>query len=137
MDFFNKESILKNALWVFIGGGIGSVCRYAISLASVRWWGASFPYGTMTVNLFGCFLIGVCFSLAGNAKWFTPTARIFLMTGFLGGLTTFSSFGLESMNLAVDGDRHYALYNVLLNNVGGLLGVFIGIWIGKHIALGG
>lgn len=109
------------------------MCRYGISLASARIWGASFPYGTLIVNLAGCFLIGVCFSLAENTKWFTPTARIFLMTGVMGGLTTFSSYGLESMNLALSGDRNFALFNILANNLGGLFCVFAGLWAGKQI----
>jgi len=107
--------------------------RYGISLASARFWGASFPYGTLIVNLLGCFLIGICFSLAGNAKWFTPSTRIFLMTGMMGGLTTFSSYGLESMNLALQGDRYSALFNIVTNNGGGLICALLGLWAGKQI----
>ncbi len=124
---------MRHTVLVFIGGGIGSMCRYGISLASVRIWGSSFPYGTLIVNILGCFLIGIFFSLAENTKWFTPTARIFLMTGMMGGLTTFSSYGLESMNLALQGDRYSALFNILANNIGGLLCVFAGLWAGKQI----
>jgi fluoride exporter len=127
------EVKLNHIALVFIGGGIGSIFRYGISLASVRIWGASFPYGTLIVNIVGCFLIGLCFSLAENTKWFTPTARIFLMTGVMGGLTTFSSYGLESMNLALTGDRYSALFNILATNIGGLICVFFGLWAGKQI----
>lgn len=132
-SFQRREVALRHTILVFIGGGIGSVCRYGISLASTRIWGASFPYGTLIVNLVGCFLIGVFFSLAENTKWFTPTARIFLMTGMMGGLTTFSSYGLESMNLALGGDRYLSVYNILATNLGGLVCVFAGLWAGKQL----
>lgn len=118
---------------VFIGGGIGSMMRYGFSLASIRLWGSSYPYGTLLVNLAGCFLIGMIFSLGEQKQWFSPSTRIFLMTGVLGGLTTFSSYGLESVNLALSGDQHSAIFNILANNLGGLVCVGIGLWIGKHI----
>lgn len=107
--------------------------RYGISLASVRILGSSYPYGTLLVNLLGCFFIGLCFALAGNVKWFTPSTRVFLMTGIMGGLTTFSSYGLESMNLALQGDRYAAIFNIIANNAGGLICVLLGLWTGKQI----
>ncbi|MGI6456474.1 MAG: fluoride efflux transporter CrcB [bacterium] len=124
---------MKHIILVFIGGGIGSVCRYGISLLGVRWLGADFPVGTLAVNLAGCFLIGVCFALAEQVKWVSPAARIFLMTGFLGGLTTFSSYGLESMNLMLDGHPTHSVLNILANIIGGLLCVLAGLWVGKSV----
>jgi CrcB protein len=124
---------VKPFFFVFLGGGIGSLLRYGISLACVRLWGAAYPWGTLSVNLLGCLLIGVFFSLAGTARWFTPSTRLFLMTGMMGGLTTFSTYGLESVNLALDGERASALFNLAANNVGGLACVILGLWLGKQL----
>ena len=100
---------MTQALYVFIGGGIGSLLRYLISLFCTRFFGSGFPFGTMTVNLTGCFLIGFLFSLSTETRYLPPSGRIFLITGFLGGLTTFSSYGLESANLALQGNTYFFL----------------------------
>ena len=84
---------MAQVFYVFIGGGIGSSCRYLISLFATRYLGSGFPVGTLIVNLTGCFLIGFLFTLAGETRYLPPAGRIFLITGFLGGLTTFSSYG--------------------------------------------
>jgi CrcB protein len=119
-------------LLVFLGGGLGSVLRYSLSLLCVRYWGTAFPYGTLLVNLTGCFIIGLCFTLSSETTLISPSTRLFIMTGMLGGLTTFSSYSLESMNLALQGDWFYAAANLLLNNVGGLLLALLGIWLGRQ-----
>ncbi len=124
--------MLINTLLVIIGGGIGSACRYLFSLLAVKWFGNNFPIGTLGVNLFGCFLIGLSFSLASR-NIISPTIRLLLMTGFLGGLTTFSTYGLESANFIGNGAILTALTNIAVNNLGGLALVFLGLWLGKAI----
>ena len=89
-------------LWVALGGALGSVARYGCSGIAARWLGIGFPYGTMFVNVSGSFMIGVLGTLAlgGGRALASTDARAFLIVGLLGGFTTFSSFSLETLNLA-------------------------------------
>lgn len=118
---------MGNVLLVFIGGGMGAASRYGTTLLSARLFGTAFPWGTLLVNWAGCLLIGIVFALAERTQLVHPSARLFAMTGFLGGLTTFSTFGLESVNAVRDGEHAVLLYNVLLNNAGGMLLVALGM----------
>jgi len=110
---------MNKVLLVFIGGGIGSATRYGTTLLAGRWLGTGFPWGTLMVNLGGCFLIGVMLGLAEKSNLVQPGTRLFLVTGFLGGLTTFSSYALESI-VALRGSAFLALANIAANNVLGL-----------------
>lgn len=120
-----------NIILVMIGGGLGSACRYLFSLLATKWFGSNFPMGTLGVNLVGCFLIGIGFSLAGR-NIISPSVRLLFMTGFLGGLTTFSTYCLESTNLMRSNELIPALGNIAVNNLGGLLLVFVGLWLGRN-----
>jgi len=101
-------------LWVALGGALGSVARYALSGIAVRWLGAAFPYGTLFVNVTGSFAIGLLAALvaADGRPSLGADARAFLLVGVLGGFTTFSSFSLETLNLARSGALAPALLNV-------------------------
>ncbi|MCE1247636.1 MAG: fluoride efflux transporter CrcB [Firmicutes bacterium] len=122
-----------NILLVLAGGGIGALSRYGVSLLAVKLFGTGFPWGTLIVNLIGCFLIGLAFTLADQRGIINPSVRLFFVTGFLGGLTTFSSFGLESANLAANGALSSSFINIALNNIIGLALVFAGMWAGRLI----
>lgn len=116
---------------VALGGALGSVFRYLIS----TWTQAisksiDFPYGTLAVNLLGCFLIGFLAQLAEARGAFTSEERIFAFIGILGGFTTFSSLGSETVNLLRDGDIFNALANVFANVIFGLMLV----WLGRSVA---
>jgi len=128
MKFLFSDTTQKFLL-VLLGGGIGSMCRYGTTLTAATYFGTRFPYGTMIVNLTGCFLIGICFELADRAVWFGTSARLFLMTGFLGGLTTFSTFALETVVAERRGTDPVALINFFANNVIGMGMVLAGIWL--------
>ena len=125
------EVTLEPIFLVFIGGGIGALCRYECSRFLTQYWGGGFPVGTLFVNLLGCFLIGIVYSLTQDSRIFSPSTRLFLMTGILGGFTTFSSYGLESVTLALQGEPLPALINMLANNMMGFVLVLAGIWAAK------
>ncbi len=120
---------MEKVIWVLIGGGLGALARYGTTLLAGRLWGAAFPWGTLIVNLVGCFLIGIAFALVEQGKFGGPSLRLFFMTGFLGGLTTFSTYGLECVNFARTGVPWTALANIAVNNIGGLALVLAGIWL--------
>jgi CrcB protein len=118
---------------VMFGGCIGAACRYGTNLLAVRLWGSNFPWGTLVVNMVGCLLIGLSFGLAERASWVTPSVRLFFVTGFLGALTTFSSFAVETVNTANGGSSHLAVANFVANNAGGLALVLAGMWLAKVV----
>ncbi len=124
--------LLKKVSIVMLGGGLGAASRYGIGLLTAKAWGAQFPWGTLTVNLIGCFLIGLIFALADRVRLLTPDMRLLLITGYLGALTTFSSFSLETINAARAGLTFQPLVNILVNNLGGLGLTLAGLWLGGH-----
>lgn len=90
-------------LWVCLGGAAGTGVRYLVALGAARFLGATaVPYGTLAVNVVGCFLMSVVMTLATGVASFSPTLRFALATGFLGGLTTYSSFNFETTRLLQD-----------------------------------
>ncbi|EFK05508.1 CrcB protein [delta proteobacterium NaphS2] len=122
-------------LLILAGGGLGALCRYGLGVAGGRVMGVGFPWGTLAANMIGCLLIGIAFGLADRVQWFTPEIRLFFMTGFLGALTTFSTYALESVNYLRNGS-HVALTNFLVNNIGGGLLVVAGLWLVRAMAQG-
>lgn len=109
------------------GGFAGSVLRYLLSgFIQQLTKSAVFPYGTLAVNLAGCFVIGFLSQLAETRGVFTPETRALVFVGFLGGFTTFSTFGNESLNLLRAGENAYALLNAALHLLFGLGAVWLG-----------
>ncbi len=122
---------MTNILLVGIGGFIGSVLRYLASgYVQQATKSVGFPYGTLAVNVVGCFVIGFLAQLAEGRGVFTSEARAFVFIGILGGFTTFSSFGNETLNLARDSQMMSALANVGANVVIGLFAV----WLGRTVS---
>ena len=121
-------------LLVAVGGAIGSVGRAWVGIAAARLFGLGFPWGTMIINILGSAIIGIiaATALSPSRTILSPEIRIFLMVGFCGGFTTFSSFSLQTLRLAQDGQWLWAAANVLASNVGCLLAV----WLGHVCAVG-
>jgi CrcB protein len=123
-----KPSLL---LLAFVGGGIGSACRYALTLALHKSLPGPFPVGTFSVNLAGCFAIGLLGALGLERAAIPPEARTFLIVGVLGGFTTFSSFAWETLELLSARDVLRAAVYACGSVVLGLLGVFLGRALGR------
>ena len=119
---------MKGILLVALGGAIGSVARYKISgyvlHHTIDW---RFPAGTFAVNVLGCLAAGVLAGLAEKHDLFSADARLLLFTGLLGGFTTFSAFGLETMHLMRRGDFAIAGANVVLSVIAGLAALALGL----------
>jgi CrcB protein len=121
-----------NALWIFAGGGLGSVARWAFSGVIARTVGETFPWGTLVVNITGSFVIGLFFTLTEpGGRWLVRASfREFFMLGICGGYTTFSSFSLQTLSLAEDGQWFKAAANCVLS----LVLCLAGVWLGHLLA---
>ena len=117
--------MLKLAVIGF-GGFIGAIGRYLLSGIVQKQLGSGFPYGTLAVNVVGCFLLGVVMHLVQNEGMFTPNVRLFITIGILGAFTTYSTFGYETLALISAREIWPGLLNILGNVVLGLLAVWLG-----------
>lgn len=124
--------MLKIVLVAF-GGSIGAITRYLVSNWSAERLGAGFPYGTLIVNVVGCFIIGAFMTVTTERLIVSPYWRLLITVGFVGGLTTFSSFSYETFRLLEDADMIVALYNIGLNLVLGFFATWIGIGAARLI----
>ncbi|TDP57973.1 fluoride efflux transporter CrcB [Flavobacterium dankookense] len=123
--------MLKTILYIALGGAIGSVLRFLTSLFVAKFWSNHFPLATFLTNVVGCFLIGVSIGLLeknnmtdGNLKWF-------LITGFCGGFTTFSTFGMENFNLFQNNNSFLAFAYIAASIISGLFAVWLGLFLSK------
>jgi CrcB protein len=120
--------------WIllFAGGGLGAVGRYALGSWVLARAGEGFPWGTLCVNWVGCLAIGAA-GVALTAGAHAPGLRLFVVTGVLGGFTTFSAFGLETFELLADGEGSRAVLYVAGSLVGGLAAVALGVGMGRAL----
>lgn len=126
---------MMNLLAVGLGGCLGSIARYWLATAMHRQFGHGFPYGTLAVNLLGCFLLGSVIGLVEHRQMFAPGTRLFLTVGVLGGFTTFSTFGWETFDLLRNHQHLLAMGNVAANVVVGTTAVLAGWFLAKLFAL--
>lgn len=123
---------MKHVLFIALGGSIGAIARYGIAKYVNQLTGGVFPWGTLTVNFIGLFIVGFLFELF--EKTMVPSeVRVFLTIGFLGALTTFSTYGMETITLLRNGQYGLGLLNMILSNVVGLVLVVGGMFVARVI----
>ena len=115
-----------NIIWVGCGGFLGAISRYIISIYTSKQFLFKIPLGTLIVNVLGGFLIGLIMELTIKNNFISPQLKLFLTTGIMGGLTTFSTFSYETIVLIKEGNILLAILNILLNLILSLLGVVLG-----------
>ena len=122
---------MQHIILVFIGGAVGSVFRYLVSIGMSRWLGAGFPYGTLTVNVTGSLCMGFLYVLIVERASLSAEWRSLLLIGLLGGFTTFSSFSMETLLLLQDAAWLKAGVNTLLNVSLCLFAAWVGLLLGR------
>ena len=133
---------ITSIIYVALGGALGSVSRYLLGTwVQTLTRSIDFPYGTLTVNLIGCFVIGFLSQIVESRDVFTPETKALVFVGVLGGFTTFSSFGNQTFNLFRDGEMFNAVVNVGVNVIVGLglvwLGRLLAVWLQGVLSLQG
>ena len=127
-----ERLLLSEFLMVGAGGFLGSGLRYVVATSTQRLFPLSaFPYGTVTVNVVGCLLIGYLATLLESRALLDPMLRLFLLVGLLGGFTTFSAFSYENLLLTQDAKAGLALLNVLVQVVAGFFAAWLGVLLGR------
>jgi len=122
---------MTKLLLIAFAGGAGSLLRFLAAGWGQRLTTGTFPVGTLAVNVTGCLLIGLFGGLFAGPALVREEVRLALMVGFLGGFTTFSTFGFETFGLLAEGEWWPAIANVLISNVAGL----VAVWLGYRAAL--
>ena len=123
-------AFMKSLLLIFLGGGTGSVLRYLLTISIYRQGATNFPWGTFAVNILGCILIGVFYTLTSRIH-ITNELRLLLTIGLCGGFTTFSTFSNESLQLLKSGLYPSFFTYIISSVVLGILGVMLGIWMSE------
>jgi CrcB protein len=124
---------MMKIILIGLAGLFGTLLRYSLSGLVARQYGETFPWGTMAVNLIGCFLAGGIFYVTEERFLVNPTLRTVILIGLLGGFTTFSSYGLQTFALLRDGEFGLAILNIAASNLLGLVMVWAGYVFSKAL----
>jgi len=127
---------MQRFLLVCLGGAAGSGLRYLVALWAGQRLGTTFPYGTLFVNLAGCFAITLIMHVALNTAGFSPNLRLLLTTGVMGGLTTYSTFNYETAKLLQDGATRTALLNLGATVIGCFVAGLLGLIVARRLVGG-
>lgn len=120
---------MKQLVWVCLGGALGSGARYLVSIWSLARFGPAFPYGTLAVNVLGSCLLAVLWSLSGRTTWLSPTVQLALGAGVMGGFTTYSTFNLEMLRYAENGQTRTAAVYCMATLASCLAAGFVGMYL--------
>jgi fluoride exporter len=123
---------MERLFWICLAGAVGTGSRYLIALWAAQRLGSAFPYGTLIVNLAGCFLITAVMHAALTLGW-SANLRAALTIGFMGGLTTYSSFNYETMRLFEEGAPATAVVNLALTVIGGFIAGWLGLVAAREL----
>jgi CrcB protein len=123
---------MERFLWICFAGAAGTGTRYLIALWAAQRFGSSFPYGTLIVNLLGCFGVAAVMHMALTLSW-SPTVRSAITIGFIGGLTTYSSFNYETTRLLEEGAHGSAAINAIATIVGSFAAGWLGLVFAKQL----
>ncbi|GIV78631.1 fluoride efflux transporter CrcB [Litorilinea aerophila] len=124
---------MNRFIWIGLGAILGANARYLVGVWAGSRFGADFPYGTLLVNITGSLLLGFLVTLSAGRLQLSPELRLFLAVGFFGSYTTFSSFAVESIFLFQDGGLGRGIFNILGNNLIGLMGALLGVYLARAL----
>ena len=122
---------MERFLLICLGGAIGTALRYLTSIVAARWFGAEFPYGTLIVNLSGAFVIGLVQQVGTESLLIPDNVRLFITTGMMGGMTTYSTFSYETVRLMEINAWHQAWINIFVTTTICLSLCFLGMGVGR------
>jgi CrcB protein len=123
---------VQSLLLVGLAGGLGAMARFGVAILAERYWGAEFAFGTLIVNVTGCFALGFLLELERGTEIVSYPVRLLVAVGFLGAFTTFSTFGYETLRFLQSGATQTAALNILANLVLGLVAVWFGFLIARN-----
>lgn len=127
---------MARLFWICLAGAVGTAARYFLSGWLARTAGPAFPFGTLTVNVVGSFLLGAIMQIALSVESFPPTLRLALTTGLMGGFTTYSSFNYETLRYFQDGAWRAGCLNLSVTVAACLVAGLLGVWTGRLLAGG-
>ena len=125
--------MIYEVLYVAVGGALGALSRHTVKVVLAKQHILSSFYSTLFVNIVGCLLIGIAYSVIDKHVHLSNIIKLLFITGFLGAFTTFSSYGADTVNYMTSGHYGHAVANILLNNVVGISMVFVGLYLGRVV----